>query len=72
MPLEDIYNYIVRLESGEKIAKYISRVAPPKPGEMINLTYLDHHGSYEVLAVTIQPFIEDFQLFILKVRPVTQ
>jgi hypothetical protein len=68
---QQIYLWIVRDDAGEKLAEQVA-ARVPDIGEIIALSYLDTHGRFEVLEVTLKATMPDFQVVLLKVKPEQQ
>ena len=58
----------MRLESGEKIADFLSSRQPPEPGEIVGSAITGVAGTFEVLDVTERAFVSGYQICELKVK----
>ena len=66
--LEVVHIYFVRLETGEKIAEYLSAKQPPETGTTIDRGTTGIDGKFEILAVNEKPFVVGYNICELRVK----
>jgi hypothetical protein len=64
--------FFIRLESGEKIAEYLSSGLPPAVGAIIDESMAEVGGTFEIINVTERPFAKVRKIFELTVRELSQ